>query len=84
MQSGGDDSPDLMEMRLNTLKQNAINAGYNETDIEVKWVTDAEYESAKAEDPGHFVVYEKKTQLLAEIDNAKTITDLKALMKKLV
>ena len=43
MQSGGDDREDLMEMRLNTLKQNAINAGYKEDEIEVKFVTDAEY-----------------------------------------
>jgi hypothetical protein len=42
MQSGGDDHPDLMETRLNTLKQNALNAGYKEEDIEVKWVTDEE------------------------------------------
>jgi hypothetical protein len=42
MQSGGDDRPDLMETHLNTLKQNAINAGYKEEDIEVKWVTDEE------------------------------------------
>ena len=51
MQSGGDDREDLMEMRLNTLKQNAINAGYKEDDIEVKWVTDVGYEAAKAVDP---------------------------------
>jgi len=43
MQSGGDDNPDLMEMRLNTLKQNAFNAGYKEDEIEVKWVTEAEW-----------------------------------------
>jgi len=43
MQSGGDDREDLMEMRLNTLKHNALNAGYLEADIEVKWVTDAEW-----------------------------------------
>lgn len=43
MQSGGDDRPDLMEMRLNTLKQNAISEGYKEDDIEVKWVTDSEW-----------------------------------------
>jgi len=29
--------------RLNTLKQNAINAGYAETDIEVSYITDAEF-----------------------------------------
>jgi hypothetical protein len=50
-QSGGDDIPELMEARLNTLKQNAINAGYLESDIEVKFVTDEEYAIAKAEDP---------------------------------
>ena len=34
----------LETMRLNTLKQNAINAGYIEDQIEVKWVTDEELE----------------------------------------
>jgi hypothetical protein len=43
MQSGGDDREDLMEMRLNTLKQNALNVGYKEDEIEVKWVTDEEW-----------------------------------------
>ena len=38
-QGGGDDNPDLKEMRLNTLKQNAINAGIAESDIEVGWAT---------------------------------------------
>lgn len=41
-QSGGDDRPDLMEMRLNTLLRNAINAGHKEEDIEVKWITKAD------------------------------------------
>jgi len=41
----------LEAMRLNTLKQNVINAGYAEADIEVKWIDDAGYEAAKAEDP---------------------------------
>jgi hypothetical protein len=49
MQSGGDDRPDLMEMRLNTLKQNALNAGYTEDQIEVKWVTDEEWASIAAD-----------------------------------
>ena len=43
MQGGGDDREDLMEMRLNTLRQNALNAGYTEDQIEVKWVTDEEW-----------------------------------------
>lgn len=43
---------DILEaMRLNTLKQNALNAGYAEADIEVKWINEAEYETAKLEDP---------------------------------
>ena len=43
VQSGGDDDPDLMEMRLLSLKENAIRAGYKDSDIVVKWVTDEEY-----------------------------------------
>jgi len=33
------------QAHLDTLKQNAINAGYLESDIEVKFVTDAEFET---------------------------------------
>ena len=33
----------LEAMRLNTLKQNAINAGYKEEEIEVKWVNEEEW-----------------------------------------
>jgi len=33
----------LEAMRLNTVRQNALNAGYAEADIEVKWVTDEEW-----------------------------------------
>ena len=36
-QSGGDDNPSLMALRLDTLRQNAIRAGYAESDIEVSW-----------------------------------------------
>jgi len=43
MQSGGDDNPELMDMRLNTLKQNALNGGYKEDEIDVKWVSDDEW-----------------------------------------
>ena len=42
-QTGGDDIPELMETRLDVLKQNALNAGFKEDEIEVKWVTDAEW-----------------------------------------
>lgn len=53
MQSGGDDRPDLMDMRLNTLKQNALNSGYVENEIEVKWVTDEEWKTIEAEQRQH-------------------------------
>ena len=43
MQGGGDDRPDLMEMRLDTLRQNAIRVGYEEDEITTKWVTDEEW-----------------------------------------
>jgi hypothetical protein len=42
LQKGGDDRLDLMESRLDTLRQNAINAGYAAGEIEVKWVTNEE------------------------------------------
>ena len=38
----------LEAMRLNTLKQNAINNGHLESDIEVKWVTDEEWAVTQA------------------------------------
>ena len=34
---------ELEAMRLNTLKQNALNAGYSEEDIEIKWATNEEW-----------------------------------------
>ena len=49
-QSGGETHPDpniddeeYALMNLETLKQNAINAGHLKKDIEVKWVTDEEW-----------------------------------------
>ena len=45
MQSGGYDESDAVvtAARLDTLRQNAINAGYKDADIEVKWVSAEEY-----------------------------------------
>jgi len=44
MQSGGESDDKVLEsMRLCTLKQNALNAGYKEDEIEVKWVTEEEW-----------------------------------------
>ena len=43
------DACDALEaMRLDTLKQNALNAGYKEADIEVKWVSDEELQPLMA------------------------------------
>ena len=38
-----DECDALETMRLNTLKQNALNAGYKEDEIDVRWVTNAEW-----------------------------------------
>jgi len=38
----------LEASRLDTLKQNALNVGYKEDDIEVKWVTDEEWAAIEA------------------------------------
>ena len=86
MQSGGDDKADLMEMRLNTLKQNAINAGHAEAGIEVKWVTDAEYEAAKAEYPNEVAAQAAQAAKAAEqaakaqaiIDNLPSWVEIEA------
>jgi len=44
MQSGG-----KTEAHLDTLKQNALNAGYKEDEIDVKWVTDEEWAAIQAD-----------------------------------
>jgi hypothetical protein len=44
MQSGGETiDQELANFRLESLKQNAINSGINESDIKVKWVNEQEY-----------------------------------------
>ena len=43
MLSGGDDRLDLMDARLETVRRNALNAGYKEDEIIVKWATDEEW-----------------------------------------
>ena len=50
-QSGGETHPNpeiddtkYAQMNLETLRQNAINAGYKENEVEVKFVTDEEFE----------------------------------------
>lgn len=70
MQSGGDDRPDLMEMRLNTLKENALNAGHLEEDIEVRWATDEETAILMAPTPDEVAIQEEAAAKarLKEID----------------
>ena len=48
MQGGGYEDEKLRDARLDTLKQNALNAGYKEEEIEVKWVTDEEWSQIEA------------------------------------
>ena len=52
MLGGGFSDDDVLNnSRLNALKQNALNAGYGEADVDVQWVDDVEYKAIKAEDP---------------------------------
>jgi hypothetical protein len=75
-QSGGNDIPELMEARLNTLKQNAINAGHLEADIEVRFVTDEEYAIAIAEDPNEIArIAEQEAKEAAQIIKAQAYID---------
>ena len=80
MQGGGDDREDLMEMRLNTLKQNALNAGYKEDEIDVKWVTDEEWAGIMADlnkpTPEQIAEQEKETLIQAKM-REQAITALK-------
>jgi hypothetical protein len=69
MQSDGDDNPELMEGRLNTLRQNAINCGYKEDEIEVKWADAEEVASLTAPDP-------------SEVERAHVLSELQELDKQ--
>jgi len=58
--------------RLNTLLQNAINAGYNADEVEVFWATEEEYAKAQDDDP---VLKQQKAEQVAEqtkVAEAKT------------
>lgn len=71
MQAGGDDNPDLMKMRLDTLRKNALNAGYEEENIEVRWVTEEELSLLMAP------TKEELEQLAFEKENADLMEHLK-------
>jgi hypothetical protein len=67
---------ELENMRLNTLKQNAINAGHLEADIEVRFVTDEEYAIAIAEDPNEIArIAEQEAKEAAQIIKAQAYID---------
>lgn len=69
MQSGGrSEDKELETMRLNTLKINAINQGYKENEIEVKWVDEVEWQAIQAElnKPTPEQVTERKRETLIQ------------------
>ena len=71
MQSGG-----TTQEHLDTLKQNAINAGYLEEDIEVKFVTDEEYAIAKTEDPNEIArIAEQEAKEAEQLIKAQAIIE---------
>ena len=75
MQSGGEsDDAALTATRLDTLRQNAINAGYQESDIEVKWVTAEEYAALTAPTPDEIQAQMKQQA----IDAIQSILDAQA------
>jgi hypothetical protein len=82
-QSGGwTENKKLADARLNTLKQNALNAGYAEKDIEVKWATPEETEAAKPKvepDQTEALIRQEIRQLA--IDSLKSKGKLKETVK---
>ncbi len=72
----------LEEQRLNTLKQNALNTGYLENDIEVKFVTDVEFEAimeASKPEPTEEQLYEAQIKTKeAEILRRQAIAEITA------
>ena len=51
MQEGGDDDPEKMDARLETLRKNALAAGYGADEIEARWVTDQEWQEILSAQP---------------------------------
>ena len=74
MQSGGYEDEALRDARLATLTTNALNAGYTADQIEVKWVTDAEYAALTAP-TAEEVAAQMKQQA---IDGIQSILDAQA------
>jgi hypothetical protein len=73
MQGGGDDNPDLMEMRLDTLKQNALNNGYTLDQIDVKWVTNEEWAAIQAAQPKPDLPPDPLSDLITALINNGTL-----------
>lgn len=77
-------------LHLGTLLQNAIGAGYKKEDVEVKYITKAEFEAimeAKKPVPVPVDVFDRckvDAETVAELDNATTIPQLKSVLKKML
>lgn len=70
------DCTTLEDTRLNTLKQNALNAGHAEGDIDAKWVTDEEYVALKIEDPNEIAAQaEREAKSAEQVAKAQEIID---------
>lgn len=66
-QSGGDESN---PQHLQALITNAINAGYNETDIEAKYITDEEFDTMMKSTPEYLaMIARQQAKAQAFIDN---------------
>lgn len=66
-QSGGDEND---PQYLQALITNAINAGYNETDIEAKYITDEEFDTMMKSTPEYLaMIARQQAKMQAFIDN---------------
>ena len=80
-QSGG-----ISQECLNTLTQNAVNAGIDPNDIEEKYVTDIQFktliDTATAEEQA--AAKAEKDAKLKKLDDATTVDEVKAAVKELI
>jgi len=67
VQSGGE-----TQAHLDTLIQNAVNAGYNPSDIEALYMSDAEYQQAQALDPEYQALQSAMQANRQKLSDSKT------------
>jgi hypothetical protein len=75
MQGGGDDDPTLMDMRLNALTQNALNAGYTADQVDARWVTDEEWATIQEAQPKPDPPSDPLSDLIVTLINNGTLPD---------